>query len=98
MAKLSPAELYDYDLVVLGDWLAILVEHDFIEHDNKMKIIAWQTAYLMNATGNFKKNLLPSDIYSSPLDVSEQPQDLDTEEAQIQRKQLETDLLATFGK
>ena len=99
LANLTPAELYDYDLQVLDDWLGILVEHDFIKHDEQMKMLAWQTAYLMNATGNFKKNILPSDIYISPLDdETEDVETLDTEEAYIQRKQLETELLATFGK
>ncbi len=65
-----------------------------------MQRLAWQTAYLMNATGNFKKNIKPTDLYQSVFDKDEDQEDLslDKDGAIEQREQLVKELLASFGQ
>lgn len=65
-----------------------------------MQRLAWQTAYLMNATGNFKKNIKPTDLYQSVFDRDEDQEDLslDKDGAIEQREQLVKELLASFGQ
>jgi hypothetical protein len=41
-------ELYNYT-----------VEDQIRQHENEVDLIAWQTALLMNATGNYKKHITP---------------------------------------
>lgn len=33
--------------------------------DEKMMILAWQTTHIMNSSGNYKKAIKPTDIYTS---------------------------------
>lgn len=65
-----------------------------------MQRLAWQTAYLMNATGNFKKNIKPTDLYQSIFDKDEDQENisLDKDGAIEQREQLVKELLASFGQ
>lgn len=76
-----------------------MLEHENKKHDNDMLKLAWQTAYLMNSTGNFKKDIKPTDLYTSVFAVEEiEAEELTVEEAKQQREQLAAELLATFDK
>lgn len=65
--------------------------------DEQMQIIAWQTALLMNSTGNYKKKIKPQDLYTPIGEIKE------NEEKQIElsgsdvKKKLQEELLSTFA-
>lgn len=40
--------------------------------DREYQRTAWQTALLMNATGNYKKQIKPDSLYKSPYDDNKQ--------------------------
>lgn len=40
-----------------------IIEEERRQDDLQKQLISWQTAHLMNATGNLKKRLQPSDLY-----------------------------------
>lgn len=44
------------------------MNHQNRERDLELQTIAWQTALLMNSTGNYKKRIAPKDLYKSPYD------------------------------
>lgn len=39
-----------------------------LEVDNRMQQLAWQTALIMNSSGNYKKQIKPSQLYQSVND------------------------------
>lgn len=64
--------------------------------DLKMQMLSWQTALLMNSTGNFKKKIKPDDLYRPLADIVEKEkrknEGFDAEE----RKRLQEELLQSF--
>lgn len=64
--------------------------------DLKMQMLSWQTALLMNSTGNFKKKIKPDDLYIPLADIVEKEkrknEGFDAEE----RKRLQEELLQSF--
>jgi allantoicase len=54
------------------DMLGAFVEEEQRQDDMLNQRVAWQTAHLMNATGNFKKKIKVEDLYK--------PRDSQTEE------------------
>lgn len=46
-------------------------EEEKRQDDVENQRFAWQTAHLMNATGNYKKAIKPTDLYK-PLDYTEE--------------------------
>lgn len=64
--------------------------------DLKMQMLSWQTALLMNSTGNFKKKIKPDDLYTPLADIVEKGkrnnEGFDAEE----RKRLQEELLQSF--
>lgn len=90
---------YDYmmevDLDTLSRLLKAEIDRELHQYDIDMKKLAWQTAYLMNATGNYKKPVKPEKLYQSIL---EQPKD--TEEKEEKKKSIEAEreyLKKAFG-
>lgn len=65
--------------------------------DLNMEMLAWQTALLMNSTGNYKKKISPSDLYN-PDDVAEAEQEnISGEDSVAMKKKLQEELLSTFS-
>lgn len=65
--------------------------------DMQMIMLSWQTALLMNSTGNYKKKIKPEDLYI-PLEKQREQEKvrakgIDPEE----KKKLQDELMATFG-
>lgn len=65
--------------------------------DLNMEMLAWQTALLMNSTGNYKKKISPSDLYN-PDDIAEAEQgNISGEDSVAMKKKLQEELLSTFS-
>ena len=92
----TPITIYDYDPHDLGEWLIAMMEKESDLFEVTMNQIAWQTSLLMNATGNYKKEIKPSDLYSTPKESDEQIP-LTNEEKEQNKKQLQEELLNSFG-
>lgn len=70
------------------------------EDDMLNQRISWQTAHLMNATGNFKKKIQPTDLYK-PLDYEEDSDKQDIVKrfnSAEEKEQYLKDLMAKFKK
>lgn len=52
------------------DMVEAFAEEERRQDDVKNQRFAWQTAHLMNATGNYKKKIKPTDLYT-PVDEVE---------------------------
>lgn len=62
--NISLLDLYDIELSIIVEWLMYKLKSEEEELDKQMQIVAWQTALLMNATGNFKRKIKPNDLYT----------------------------------
>jgi hypothetical protein len=67
MLKLKPDEFWNMTLNDLLDMTMGHLEQVKLTDDMEMQRLSWQTSLLMNATGNFKKKIKPTDLYK-PLD------------------------------
>lgn len=68
------------------------------DFDINMQMLAWQTALLMNSSGNYKKRIKPSDLYSPNNDEEAEKQEkFSKEDVAEVRKKLQEDLLSTFS-
>lgn len=88
---------YDYmmelDLLILSRLLKAEIDREFHQYDLEMRKTAWQTAYLMNATGNFKTPVKPDKLYTSIEDQKKKDKPARTEDVQAKKEEL----LKTFG-
>lgn len=71
MLGLTPQEFYNCTLVEIVEWAYYKTMSLNKERDFELQSIAWQTALLMNSSGNYKKKIEPSDLYQSPYDKKE---------------------------
>ncbi|MCW6094546.1 hypothetical protein LAV60_15350 [Clostridium sporogenes] len=91
--KLDYYYMMDMDLVILGRLLRSEIDKEVHQYDLEMQKISWQTACLMNATGNYKTPVKPEKLYI-PLDKQKKknkPEKM--EDVQAKREEL----LKTFG-
>lgn len=77
------------DLTCLGEWILAVQKAELDELDNDMQKLAWQTALLMNSTGNFKKKIKPSDLYTPMADVNSKPENKVEDKKKLQEELLE---------
>lgn len=95
---MKPWELYELDLYCLDEMIASQIRKNNEEFDIKMQMLAWQTALLMNSSGNYKKRIKPSDLYSPSNDEEVEKQEKFTKEDVAEaKKKLQEDLLSTFA-
>lgn len=66
------------------------------QQDEQMQILAWQTALLMNSSGNFKKKIRPKDLYTPISEVKEKVEHENLKGAEV-KKQLQEELLSAFA-
>lgn len=71
------------------------IRKDDEDFDIKMQMLAWQTALLMNSTGNYKKRIRPDDLYTTLAEVNEK-ETLVTKDSSEVKKALQEELLSTF--
>lgn len=65
------------------------------EFDKSMNMLSWQTALLMNSTGNYKKQIKPKDLYDPNAD-EDGPLGV-TKVSQAEHERLQAELLQTFN-
>lgn len=63
--RLDYEYMMDLDLGILSKLLKAEIDRETHERDVDLQLLAWQTAYLMNATGNFKRPIKPEKLYKS---------------------------------
>jgi hypothetical protein len=55
--------MMDIDLSVISRLIKAEIDKEAHERDIDMRMLSWQTAYLMNATGHFKHPIKPERLY-----------------------------------
>lgn len=94
--RLDVDYMYELDLNILSMLLKAEIDKEVHEYDLEMRRLAWQTALLMNATGNFKTPVKPEKLYVSIIEQEKKQQKKKPEPTEdIQAKKEE--LLKTFG-
>ena len=68
----------ELDIEVLGRLIKAVIDRELHEQDTLMQMLAWQTAYLMNSTGNYKRPVKPEKLYT-PLEKRKEEQKPQTE-------------------
>ena len=83
------------DLVHLGEIILAYMQVEEEQIDIKMQMLAWQTALLMNSTGNYRKKVKPEDLYKSIAEIEkeEKQKSMTVED----KKKLEEELLTLFN-
>ena len=90
-----PAEAYSMDLIQLGDIILAFMQVEEEKIDVEMQMLAWQTALLMNSTGNYKKKIKPEDLYKSIAEIEKEEEQ---KEMTLEDKQkLQEELLTLFN-
>ena len=79
---------------VLIDMLKAFSKKEEQEFDLKMQVVAWQTAMLMNSTGNYKKKIKPEDLYTPISEMKEEAQEVYNPDL---KAQLQAELLSAFS-
>lgn len=65
--------------------------------DRDMMLLSWQTALLMNSTGNYKKKIKPDDLYI-PLETQREKAKVQAEGFNPEKRQeLQDELLSAFA-
>lgn len=65
--------------------------------DKDMLLLSWQTALLMNSTGNYKKKIKPDDLYV-PLETQKEKARVQAEGFNPEKRQeLQNELLSAFA-
>lgn len=73
----------------------IRVEEESFDKD--MMLLSWQTALLMNSTGNYKKKIKPDDLYV-PLETQREKARVQAEGFNPEKRQeLQNELLSAFA-
>ena len=83
------------ELLHLCDIITSFMKVEEEKIDVEMQMLAWQTALLMNSTGNYKKKIKPEDLYKSIAEIEkeEKQKQLTRED----KKKLEDELLSLFN-
>lgn len=94
-AKLDYDYMYELDLSIL--YLIVMAEMDKEVHqyDIEMMKLSWQTAFLMNATGNYKRAIKPENLYVTLAERNQIQVTEEDKQADIKAKREE--LLKTFN-
>lgn len=85
------------DLSVLGDLVLAQLRKDEESFDEKMQMLAWQTALLMNSTGNFKRKIKPDDLYKPLAEAKKKEKQDGNVNPEVEKKKLQEDLLSAFA-
>ena len=85
------------DLNVLADMVMAHTKAEDDAFDREMILLSWQTALLMNSTGNYKKKIKPEDLYV-PADMQKEQEKKQAEGFNPEKRQeLQNDLLSAFA-
>ena len=87
--------MYDMDLFILYKLLKAEMDREAHTYDTDMLKLSWQTAFLMNATGNYKRDVKPENLYVPYEERQKLQLDEESKQSSIQAKRDE--LLKTFN-
>jgi hypothetical protein len=68
LLNLTPEQFYSHTLADFHERAFYCWEYVNRDRDFQMQKTAWQTAILMNSSGNYKKKIKPEDLYKSPYE------------------------------
>jgi hypothetical protein len=91
-AKIPYDSLMEMDLTALVVVLKAEIDKEYKEFDTKMRQLSWQTALIMNASGNLKRPVKPDKLYN--------PKETDKKAKKENKRNIEMDrdeLKKTFG-
>ena len=71
--KLKPDELWGMSVKDFYDMFEAHAEQIRLTDDIEKQRVSWQTAHIMNSSGNYKKGIKPTDLYQ-PLAEQESKQ------------------------
>jgi hypothetical protein len=96
--KMNADELYDMDCMTLSEMFLAVINMDNKKLDDQMQVTAWQTALLMNATGNYKLPVKSENLYV-PLRDRDKAKDGEALKETIsqERTRKQEELMKTFG-
>lgn len=80
--------LLEIDINILSVMLRAEMDKEVHKYDLEMRKLAWQTAYLMNATGNFKTPVKPEKLYVSILELDKKKKPDKQSDIQTKRDEL----------
>jgi Phage tail assembly chaperone protein, TAC len=101
--KLKPDEFWSLTATELEEMLEAFWEEEKRQDDVTNQRVSWQTAHLMNATGNYKKRIKSTDLYK-PVEDVEQAEETPKQnivtrfETAEQKEEYMKDLMSKFGK
>ena len=81
----------------MGDMILAQIKVEEENLDEQMQLMAWQTALLMNSTGNYKKKIKPKDLYTPMAEINEQEEKQNNLSGSDAKKKLQEELLSTFA-
>jgi hypothetical protein len=88
-------------LVEFNDMLEAFVEEEKRQDDMENQRTSWFTAHLMNASGNYKKRILATDLYK-PMNYEEQEKEqqniVKRFESKEHKEEYLKNLMSKFGK
>lgn len=86
------------NLIILADMIRACGRAEEDSFNTKMQMLAWQTALLMNSTGNYKKKIKPTDLFNPEKHKGTvEEADISEEEKKALKKQKQEELLKTFA-
>lgn len=94
--RLDYDTLMEMDLDLLGIYIKAEIDREVHEYDMEMRRLAWQTAYLMNSTGNYKSAVKPEKLYT-PLDKIKEQQQQSVQQKKNDVQAQKEELKKTFG-
>ncbi|MFT8313244.1 MAG: hypothetical protein ABF633_03200 [Clostridium sp.] len=89
--RLDYEYMYEVDINILAVLIKAEINREKHENDLTMQRLAWQTALLMNATGNFKKPVKPAKLYSPATQQKkkvtvEKKEDIEAKRAELMKR------------
>lgn len=101
--RLKPDEFWSLTPFEIMDMIEAVVFEEQRQDDMLNQRVAWQTAHIMNSSGNYKKTIKPEDLYV-PLDSrikKEKPQEqkiIKRFDSKEQKEEYLNNLMQKFGK
>lgn len=92
--RLLPNQLYSLELEDFCNMICAFELNQRRTFDQDMIKLAWQTSFLMNSSGRYKKNIKPKDLYQS---VFIKDENNDSQMATKSKEELRKELKERFG-
>lgn len=88
LLNLTPNQLFEMTIGEIFDMVVAYYKRRDDELDEQMSILAWQTSHIMNSSGNYKKAIKPSELYSNESDSDSNSQELTPIDRDIKNEKL----------